>query len=164
MDNKPPIKVIIDTNLWISFLIGKQLASLKYLLIEKTLVPIFSPQLLNEINLVTKRPKLQKHFPQSKVQELLELVNIIGLCIETKSKINICRDAKDNYLLALAKDSQADFLITGDQDLLILQQFGITKIVTYQQFLVICRLGLRNETQLNYLKVLGFTIVQPNLR
>jgi predicted nucleic acid-binding protein len=51
------------------------------------------------------------------------------------------RDAKDNYLLALAKDSQADFLITGDQDLLILQQFGITKIVTYQQFLVICRLG-----------------------
>ncbi len=48
---------------------------------------------------------------------------------------------KDKYLLALAKDSQADFLITGDQDLLILQQFGITKIVTYQQFLVICRLG-----------------------
>ncbi|CCI31052.1 hypothetical protein MTo_02459 [Microcystis aeruginosa NIES-1211] len=46
MDNKPPIKVIIDTNLWISFLIGKQLAGLKYLLIEKTLVPIFSPQLL----------------------------------------------------------------------------------------------------------------------
>lgn len=133
MDNKPPIKVIIDTNLWISFLICKQLA--------KTLVPIFSPQLLNEINLVTKRPKLQKHFSQRKVQELLELLNIIGLCIETKSKINICRNAKDNYLLALAKDSQADFLITGDQDLLILQQFGITKIVTYQQFLVICRLG-----------------------
>ncbi|WP_242034563.1 putative toxin-antitoxin system toxin component, PIN family [Microcystis flos-aquae] len=89
MDNKPPIKVIIDTNLWISFLIGKQLAGLKYLLIEKTLVPIFSPQLLNEINLVTKRPKLQKHFPKSKVQELLELLSIIGLCIETKSKINI---------------------------------------------------------------------------
>ena len=38
-------------------------------------------------------------------------------------------------------DSQADFLMTGAQDLLILQQFGITKIVTYQQFLVICRLG-----------------------
>nr|NCQ93672.1 putative toxin-antitoxin system toxin component, PIN family [Microcystis aeruginosa LG13-13] len=103
MNNKPPIKVIINTNLWISFPIGKQLASLKYLLIEKTLVPIFSPQLLNEINLVTKRPKLQKHFPKRKVQELLELLSIIGLCIETKSKINICRDAKDNYLLALAK-------------------------------------------------------------
>ncbi len=58
MDNKPPIKVIIDTNLWISFLIGKQLA--------KTLVPIFSPQLLNEINLVTKRPKLQKHATSQK--------------------------------------------------------------------------------------------------
>ena len=87
MNNKPPIKVIINTNLWISFPIGKQLASLKYLLIEKTLVPIFSPQLLNEINLVTKRPKLQKHFSQSKVQELLELLSIIGLC-KYLSKIN----------------------------------------------------------------------------
>ena len=140
MENKPPIKVIIYNNLWISFLIGKQLASLKYLLIEKTLVPIFSEQLLNEINLVTKRPKLQKHFPQTKVQELLEFLSIIGLCIEIKSKVNACRDAKDNYLLALAKDSEADFLITGDQDLLILQQFGITKIVTYQQLLDIINL------------------------
>ncbi|MGV2387456.1 MAG UNVERIFIED_CONTAM: putative toxin-antitoxin system toxin component, PIN family [Microcystis novacekii LVE1205-3] len=79
---------------------------------------------------------MTKAFSQSKSSELLEFLSIIGLCIETKSKINICRDAKDNYLLALAKDSQADFLITGDQDLLILQQFEITKIVTYQQFLV----------------------------
>ncbi len=81
------------------------------------------------------------------IRHLCETRSLVGfhaifeLCIETKSKINICRNAKDNYLLALAKDSQADFLITGDQDLLILQQFGITKIVTYQQFLVICRLG-----------------------
>lgn len=137
MDNKPPIKVVIDTNLWISFLIGKQLASLKDLLIEKTLVPIFSQQLLNEINLVTKRPKLQKYFPQKKVQELLEFLSIIGLFVEIKSQVSACRDAKDNYLLALAMDSQADFLITGDQDLLSLQQFKITKIVTYQEFLEI---------------------------
>ena len=135
MDNKPPIKVIIDTNLWISFLIGKQLASLKVLLVEQKIKPILCQQLLNEINLVTKRPKLQKYFPQKKVQELLESLSVIGLCVELKSQVNACRDAKDNYLLALAKDSQADFLITGDQDLLSLQQFEITKIVTYQEFL-----------------------------
>jgi putative PIN family toxin of toxin-antitoxin system len=134
MSNNLPIKIIIDTNLWISFLIGKQLVGLKTLLIEKTITPIFSQQLLDEISLVTKKPKSQKYFPPQKVQELLEFLSIIGICIEIKSEVNHCRYPKDNYLLALAKDSQADFLITGDQDLLILEEFERTKIVTYQEF------------------------------
>jgi uncharacterized protein len=135
MTDKKPIKVIIDTNLWISFLIGKQLVSLKPLLVEQTIQPILSEQLLQEIVLVTQRPKLEKYFPQSKVNELIDLLKIIGLSININSKVTLCRDAKDNYLLALAKDSQANFLITGDKDLLVLKQFESTKIVTYQEFL-----------------------------
>ena len=46
MTNQKPIKVIIDTNLWISFLIGKQLASLKPLLVEQIVEPFLSEQLL----------------------------------------------------------------------------------------------------------------------
>ena len=134
MPDKKPSKVIIDTNLWISFLIGKQLVSLKPLLLEQTIQPILSEQLLQEITLVTQRPKLQKYFPQSKVNELIDLLKIIGLSIDIQSKVSLCRDAKDNYLLALAKDSQADFLITGDKDLLVLGKFKSTKIVTYQEF------------------------------
>jgi uncharacterized protein len=61
----------------------------------------------------------------------------IGEVIESQSIVSACRDPKDNYLLALAKDSNADFLITGDQDLLILENFDLTKIVTYQDFLKI---------------------------
>ena len=135
MDNQKPIKVIIDTNLWISFLIGKQLASLQPLLVEKTVQPILSEQLLQEIILVTQKPKLQKYFPQSKVEELIDLLKNISLSIDIKSKVLICRDPKDNYLLALAQDSQADFLITGDKDLLILEKFKLTQIITYQYFL-----------------------------
>ena len=134
MPNQKPIKVIIDTNLWISFLIGKQLKSLKSLLVEQIIQPILSEQLLQEIVLVTQRPKLQKYFPQSKVNELIDFLQIIGLSIDIRSEVLLCRDEKDNYLLALAKDSQADFLITGDKDLLVLQQFESTKILTYQQF------------------------------
>ncbi len=110
MSNQKPIKVIIDTNLWISFLIGKQLASLKPLLIEQVVQPILSEQLLQEVVLVTQRPKLQRYFSPTKVKELIDLLEIIGLSIERKSEVLICRDPKDNYLLALAKDSQADFL------------------------------------------------------
>ena len=135
MPENQPLKVIIDTNLWISFLIGKELANLKQLIVNKTLQVVLCNQLLEEINLVTQRPKLQKYFPVTKVQELLELLNIIGLSIEITSEVSICRDSKDNYLLALAKDSQADFLITGDRDLLSLVNFEGTEILTYKDFL-----------------------------
>jgi uncharacterized protein len=135
-DNKP-IKVIIDTNLWISFLIGKQLASLKSLLVEGTIQPVFSRQLLDEITIVTQRPKLQKYFSSEKVIDLIVFLESIGLLIEVKSSVSLCRDAKDNYLLALAKDSQADYLITGDEDLLILESFEGTVILNYQSFLTI---------------------------
>jgi putative PIN family toxin of toxin-antitoxin system len=134
MIENPRLKVIIDTNLWISFLIGKQLDSLKLLLVNQTVQLIISNELFEELNLVTQRPKLQKYFATKKVAELIKLMNLIGIFIEIKSEVNLCRDAKDNYLLALAKDSQADYLITGDADLLIIKQFEQTKITTYNEF------------------------------
>ena len=132
--NNEPLKVIIDTNLWISFLIGKKLVSLKPLLVNEIIQPVLTHQLIEEITLVTERPKLRKYFSSDKVQELLNLLDIIGLFIETTSVVTICRDPKDNFLLALAIDSHADSLLTGDSDLLIIQRFHQTKIVTYQQF------------------------------
>jgi predicted nucleic acid-binding protein len=46
----------------------------------------------------------------------------------------VCRDPKDNFLLALAKDGLADYLITGDRDLLSVKKFGKTQIVTLNEF------------------------------
>lgn len=135
MTDNRPIRVIIDTNLWISFLIGKQMSSLQRLLVEEIVQPVFSQQILDEISLVAQRPKLQKYFPAAKVAELIVFLKAIGLLIEIRSTVSLCRDAKDNFLLALAKDSQADYLITGDQDLLVLRNFENTAIVTYQDFL-----------------------------
>jgi len=55
--------------------------------------------------------------------------------IEVKTKINICRDTKDNFLLELATDGKADFLITGDNDLLSLKKIEKTSILTIRDFL-----------------------------
>lgn len=105
MPDSKPIKVIIDTNLWISFLIGKQFGSLKPLLVEGMIQPVLSQQIFEEITLVTQRPKLQKYFSSEKVSELIVFLKAIGLLIEIQSTVSLCRDAKDNFLLALAKDS-----------------------------------------------------------
>ncbi len=130
-------RVIIDTNIWISFLIGKQFTSMKELLITAIIQPIFSVQLLDELLITTQKPKLQKYFQKDKVDNLMIFLKEIGEIIESQSIVSDCRDPKDNYLLALAKDSNADFLITGDQDLLVLEVFNQTGIVTYQDFLKI---------------------------
>lgn len=53
------------------------------------------------------------------------------------SNVDLCRDDKDNFLLSLAKDSEADFLITGDKDLLVLKKFEETRIVTIAEYQMI---------------------------
>lgn len=52
-----------------------------------------------------------------------------------KSTVNICRDPKDNFLLALAKDGKASHLITGDSDLLVLKKSGKTEILNISDYL-----------------------------
>jgi putative PIN family toxin of toxin-antitoxin system len=51
-----------------------------------------------------------------------------------KTNTDLCRDSKDNYLLSLAINSNADYLITGDNDLLILEGISNTKIIKYIDF------------------------------
>ena len=50
--------------------------------------------------------------------------------VSVTTDIKKCRDPKDNFLLNLAIDSQADYLVTGDNDLLEIKSIGITKIIT----------------------------------
>ena len=46
----------------------------------------------------------------------------------------ICRDADDDNILALAKDSRGDYIITGDEDLLILKKFDSIPIINPREF------------------------------
>ncbi|WP_375467950.1 putative toxin-antitoxin system toxin component, PIN family [uncultured Nostoc sp.] len=117
-------------------MIGKELKQLQNLLLEERIQVVVSEEILEEIILVTQRPKLQKYFPLNKVDELIQILRTIGLFINITSEVYLCRDAKDNYLLALAKDSDANFLLTGDKNLLKIAKLENTEIVTYQEFLL----------------------------
>lgn len=56
------------------------------------------------------------------------------LLVPVTSKVTVCRDPKDNFLLSLAKDGNADFLLTGDADLLVLEVFEKARICTIREF------------------------------
>jgi putative PIN family toxin of toxin-antitoxin system len=55
-------KVILDTNLWISFLISKQFDFIDDLLLKGKFKLIFSKELIEEFLTVAKRPKFEKYF------------------------------------------------------------------------------------------------------
>lgn len=61
------------------------------------------------------------------IDEVVELVN-------GSSEITKCRNPKDKFLLSLAVDGKADYLLTGDKDLLVLKDIGNTEIKTISEF------------------------------
>lgn len=129
-----PFRVILDTNLWISYLISSKFLKIDSLIDQGRVKLIFSEESLQEFIEVAGRPKFQKYFSSEDVDELLELFNCYGELATVTSVVEICRDPKDNFLLALSKDSQAAYLITGDKDLVELEQFESTRILTFTEF------------------------------
>ena len=128
-------RIIIDTNLWISFLLTKELSKIDSLLKGNHVKLLFSQELLEEFIEVAKRPKFKKYFSQQDIKNLLSKINTKAEFITVKSNVTICRDAKDNFLLALAKDGKASHLITGDSDLLVLNKISKTEILTITSYL-----------------------------
>lgn len=55
--------------------------------------------------------------------------------VEIDEAITICRDPKDNKLLELAVSGNANFLVTGDKDLLVLNPFRGIEIIVPRDFL-----------------------------
>jgi putative PIN family toxin of toxin-antitoxin system len=128
------MRIILDTNLWISYLISKRLQSIDQLFVQSAVRLIFSRELLEEFITVSQRSKFSKYFNQTDIDNLLVLFESYGELVEVHSVVEVCRDAKDNFLLVLAKDGNADYLVTGDEDLLVLSYFTQTRIINYADF------------------------------
>ena len=133
MKNKN-VRVIFDTNVWISFLIGKRLAKIKQYISDGSITIITTEQLLTEIKIVTSREKLKKYFPAESVTELLELIETIAKKVIIRPTHFINRDPKDNFLLDLIDFSKADYLVTGDKDLLEHNPFKTANILSPTEF------------------------------
>lgn len=135
MPAKTKHKIIIDTNLWISFLLTSDYSKIDALLSNETIILLFSQELIDEFVDVAQRPKFRKYFSLDDLENLLLKVRAKARFISVTSIIDSCRDPKDNFLLALAQDAKATHLLTGDNDLLVLQKIGMTRIITITKYL-----------------------------
>lgn len=105
------------------------------LLLEGKIKLIFSKELIEEFSTVVRRPKFEKYFINDNIEDLLRLFDEFGELIEVSSSIDECRDFKDNFLLSLAIDGKADYLIAGDDDLLMIKNIKKTKIINWADFI-----------------------------
>ncbi len=82
------------------------------------------------------RARFRKHFPVEFAHQLILALAEAGESVEVRStgQAPLSRDPKDDYLLLMAKKGKADVLVTGDKDLLDMQQFGDTRIMNALSF------------------------------
>jgi putative PIN family toxin of toxin-antitoxin system len=128
-------KIVLDTNLWLSFLISKKFDAIDNLINCGKIKLVFSSELIEEFVTVAKRPKFNKYFTDSDLQDLIRRFDLYGKLVKVKISVSECRDKKDDFLLNLAIESKADYLVTGDNDLLILKKIKKTIICTWSEFL-----------------------------
>jgi hypothetical protein len=128
-------RIIIDTNLWISFLITNDFNKLDHFLNSDKYLVVFSDELFDEFLEVVHREKFVRYFNDLNIKILVEIINEKALFVNVFSIVNVCRDVKDNFLLSLAIDGDVDYLITGDNDLLILKHYKKTSILTINDFI-----------------------------
>lgn len=135
MPAKTKHRLIIDTNLWLSFLLTGDNSKLDSLLAGKSITLLFSQELIDEFIEVAQRPKFRKYFSVDDLEDVLTRVRTKAEFISVTAIADLCRDPKDNFLLALAQDGKATHLLTGDKDLLVLKKVGKTKILTIAEYL-----------------------------
>ncbi len=125
------MKVILDCNIWISFLIGHQASLMQRILTDSRIDVLTCEELLNEIQEVSERPKIRSHVSDEELEEFFRIIYAFGkmVNITTNSEAAI-RDPKDLYLLSLAESTEADYIVSGDADLLELKQHKLTKMIS----------------------------------
>lgn len=132
------MKVIIDTNLWISFLIGHQTQVVRRMLTDLRFDVYVCERLIEEIRDVASRDKIRKRVPPADVEDLLSIIHAFCqfVTIQTEVSLSALRDPKDLYLLALAETIDADYIVSGDADLTDIGQYQLTKIIKLADFKV----------------------------
>ena len=112
------LRVVVDTNLWIRALLGGRVTlPLLEAWYAKRLTVVVSQALLDELDEVWRRPRLQQRIESEDAERLLEQLRFRGEMVELATVPPRCRDPKDHPVLATAIDGRADAIVTGDADL-----------------------------------------------
>jgi putative PIN family toxin of toxin-antitoxin system len=135
---KKKLKVVLDTNVLVSALLFKgELSKLLLPLKQGIFILLFSEETLKEFIKVLHYPKFAlteeeiEYLLQSEILPYSKIVKTIF-----KFDKNVCCDKDDQKFLELAISAQADYIVSGDKDLLELKEIKGIKILSPKEFLM----------------------------
>ena len=141
-----PLKVVLDTNLFVSGLLkGKVTSLLIESWVNDAFVLVTSEELIEELAEVVARPRLRAYIPKGDADKLIELIYCKAIVVKPSERPPLCRDPDDYAVLGSAIAGQADFIVTGDDDLKDdprlkreMTAFGV-RIMSVPEFLIVVR-------------------------
>ena len=130
-------RAVIDTNTWVSGLVWTGAPRrVVELVLDRELSCSTSGALVAELRRVLGYPRIEKVLTKRGLTaaDLVEQIGLVSdLVIAPALPMPICRDPDDDAVLSCALAAQADLIVSGDQDLLVLQVFEGIPILTAAQ-------------------------------
>ncbi len=127
------LKLVLDTNTIVSAFFWEGNEAELFRKIEQDKVRLYiTSDILKEIEEVIKRPKFNEVMKKAGLtsdQIMQKIVSLSHLVIAPKINVRVCRDEKDNKFLECAESAKADYIISGDKDLLTLKEYNGIPIV-----------------------------------
>lgn len=133
---EPNLRVILDTNLLISrALTPSSLTASAVRLIVDHCDLLASQATMDEFSQTLARVQSKGYVKQDEALMLITAYKEMVEWVPIIERVQRCRDPKDDKFLELALNGQADYIITGDKDLLVLHPFRDTEILTAKDFI-----------------------------
>ncbi len=129
--------LVFDTNIWVSYALSPKGVARQC--VDKAINfndYAFSQDTFSELADVMMRPKFDRYFSRQARETVLRVIAANAHWeTDVSAQATECRDPKDNMFLDLSRACGADYLVTGDEDLLVLDPYHSIRIVTPRWFL-----------------------------
>ena len=130
------VKVVFDTNVWISIFMDKTLKD-EFLNAKENLTIYISKEIFLEISKVLLYPKIAEVLKKAGIHEkdVLRIFAANSRIVEPKTKLHVINeDPQDNKILECAMAAEVDIIVSGDRHLLKLGKFSKSKILRPREF------------------------------
>ena len=125
------LRFVIDTNVLVSSILIKKSSSDFVLKKTRSLgILLFSEATFQELQTTLSRSKFDRYVSLQVRSEFIFRLRLESELVDIVERVDLCRDEKDNKFLEVAINGKAEYLITGDNDLLVLRPFQDVKIMT----------------------------------
>jgi putative PIN family toxin of toxin-antitoxin system len=140
------MRAVVDTNILVRSIIKPQgsVGPVLQRLRRREYTLLLSRATLDELVDVLHRPRLRVKYglTDSGLRAVIRLIVLRSELVRSNERAAVCRDPKDDMFLEVAVAGNADVIVSGDEDLLILDPYAGIPIVSPGRFLAMLDLAM----------------------